>query len=95
MDVLSRGNQMLRSRLAYCENSNTPFSSRSLEYHEEKTNVQDERKRRDTSIKKPCGRLGYDEMPCKHNHTSIVKYVMKNSNCKSPTTIYILHIKYI
>ena len=30
---------MLRSGLTCCENSNTPFSSRSLEYNEEKNKI--------------------------------------------------------
>ena len=46
MDTLSRENQMLRSRLAHYENSNTPSLSRSLEYrkksriHKAKENIE-------------------------------------------------------
>ena len=52
LDATRKGNETLRVRLMYYENSNTPTYSRSLEYLEEKSKICKVKKRLIVAIKK-------------------------------------------
>ncbi len=88
VDAQNKGIILLRNRLAYYENSNTPTSSRLLEYMKEKRKIRKARENGELlPSKKPGGRPGHKGASRKHNPTSTVKHTMKNTKCSCGSTI--------
>ena len=88
LDAARMENKILKTRLAYYKNSNTPTSLHSLEYMKEKRKI---RKAKENGklppSKKPGGRPGHKGVSRKHNPTSTVKHTVKNTKCSCDSTM--------
>ncbi len=78
---------LLRNRLAYYENSNTPTSSRSLEYMQEKRKIRKARENGELPPSKNQAAVQTTREYHADNPTSTVKHTMKNTKCSCGSTM--------